>query len=196
MQNLSRLSLRHLVSLLAALLLAGFTSEGAAGQEQKKQEQYQDQGNGTVLDMETGLQWMRCSLGQTWNGAGCSGEPLSANLIEALDAPKTFNSQGGYLGKTDWRLPDKAELNSLVHCSSGQREERDANGSGGLCLGDYQKPTILPAIFPDTPAAPFWSTSPHACNSDFAWLVNFSTGQVDAPHKDEGKHLRLLRNAR
>ncbi len=30
------------------------------------------QGNGTVIDKRTGLQWMRCSLGQEWTGETCT----------------------------------------------------------------------------------------------------------------------------
>ncbi|MBS9778540.1 MAG: hypothetical protein KGV50_07270 [Gammaproteobacteria bacterium] len=32
----------------------------------KRPKDFISQGNGTVIDKRTGLQWMRCSLGQKW----------------------------------------------------------------------------------------------------------------------------------
>lgn len=32
---------------------------------------FTDNGDGTVTDTKTGLIWMRCSMGQTWNNATC-----------------------------------------------------------------------------------------------------------------------------
>jgi hypothetical protein len=34
---------------------------------------FTDNGDGTVTDTATGLQWKRCSEGQSWDGATCSG---------------------------------------------------------------------------------------------------------------------------
>lgn len=34
---------------------------------------YIDNGDGTVTDTRTGLTWMRCALGQTWDGSTCVG---------------------------------------------------------------------------------------------------------------------------
>ncbi len=46
-----------------------------AGREQD----FVPQDDGTVIDKRTGLQWMRCSLGQTWTGTMCSGHPDAYN---------------------------------------------------------------------------------------------------------------------
>ncbi len=47
---------------------------------------YRDNGDGTVTDVETGLQWMRCSLGQKWKGSTCVGEAgvKSREIIDPL----------------------------------------------------------------------------------------------------------------
>lgn len=36
---------------------------------------YRDNRDGTVTDIKTKLQWMRCSVGQSWNGQSCAGRP-------------------------------------------------------------------------------------------------------------------------
>jgi hypothetical protein len=46
---------------------------------------YSDNGDGTVTDPTTGLTWMRCSMGQTWNGTTCTGAgPAPIPLIKPM----------------------------------------------------------------------------------------------------------------
>ena len=71
-------------------------------------ERYLDNGDGTVTDPETGLQWMRCSLGQTWNGGNCLGEAQSYTWDEAMTSADELNQGGGYAGYRDWRMPPTA----------------------------------------------------------------------------------------
>ena len=74
-------------------------------------------------------------------------------------------------GKNDWRVPTLYELASLVHCSRGGYALDDG------CTGDgYQRPTINPEFFPNTPSSWFWSSSPGANRSIFAWTVYFGDG--------------------
>lgn len=63
---------------------------------------FTDTGDGTVKDSETGLVWMRCSMGQTWNGTTCTGTATAfdSNKIKA------FQLNDG----SDWRLPNEVEL--------------------------------------------------------------------------------------
>lgn len=153
---------------------------------------YQDNGDGTVTDMQTNLQWMRCALGQIWQGGTCTSEAASYQWQAALNVAKAVNSRGGYAGYQDWRVPSIEELRSLVYCSSGAPEIW--NNTGNSCQGDYSSPTIDSTAFPNTPASSFWSASPYASNAVYAWYVNFYGGGFDGwDGRSDAYHVRLVR---
>jgi len=128
-------------------------------------------GDGTASDNTTGLMWMRCSLGQEWDGNTCSGTAAILSWSDALKAA-AGNEFSGY---ADWRLPNKNELESIV-------ENR--------CFS----PSINAVIFPATPPAFFWSSSPYAAISEGAWSVDFGYGTVIASVKSGSIHVRLVRD--
>ena len=66
---------------------------------------------------------------------------------------------GASLGGTGWRLPTLKELQTIVDYSQSN-------------------PSIDSTAFPSTPAAWFWSSSPLAGSSSFAWLVYFGNGSA------------------
>lgn len=76
-------------------------------------DRYQVKG-GLVKDTETKLMWMRCSLGQTWDGSTCTGKALEYTWAETMKQ-NGFN----YAGYSNWRVPKIEELKTLVYCSSG-----------------------------------------------------------------------------
>ena len=133
-------------------------------------------GDGTVTHTRTGLMWMRCSLGQTWTGSSCGGVVSASRYTwrNALNAAQDVNHTGGFAGHTDWRLPNKNELASIV-------EERCWN------------PAINAAVFPNTPSSWYWSSSPYAYYGYRAWFVLFHLGHVSWDSKDVGLRVRLVR---
>jgi hypothetical protein len=143
---------------------------------------YLGQVQGIVEDSRTKLQWQRCSLGQTWTGAACTGVATHHTWIEAQR-----------LAPAGWRLPSKDELASLVYCSSGEPAYWKPKEGG--CEGAYGRPTIWSAAFPNTPHSDrgFWSSSPHAYNSRYAWYVNFGSGYVSNNYMDSQLYIRLVR---
>jgi len=66
----------------------------------------------TVRDVRNGVNWLRCTVGQTWNydTEKCEGEIVKLNHTEIEQARKQASEQ---LGGT-WRLPTLDELESLV----------------------------------------------------------------------------------
>ena len=127
--------------------------------------------DGTVTHKTTGLMWMRCSLGQTWDGKTCKDMAAIYTWGEGLRAGTNYE----FAGYKDWRLPNKNELESIV-------EER--------CYS----PAINASVFPETPSAYFWSSSPYAGFSQGAWSVDFGYGSVNASDKDGTIHVRLVRD--
>ena len=95
---------------------------------------------GLVTDKETGITWMRCALGQKWDGTTCAGTAKTYNWQNAMDEVKKINSSN-YGGHSDWRLPYIPELASIV-------ERR--------CFD----PRVNLTAFPTTPSIPFWLHRP------------------------------------
>lgn len=139
---------------------------------------------GIVEDTTTKLQWQRCSVGQTWNRKSCTGLAQSYAWGKAQK-----------LAVKGWRLPTRDELITLVYCSSGQPNHwrRDAADKGFTCEGDYNSPTIMEDVFPNTPANWFWSSLPYAGYADFAWVVFFNNGYIYHNNKIYAGFVRLVR---
>lgn len=127
----------------------------------QSQSSYVDNNNGTITDTTTGLMWQQDTPNvMTWE--------------QALSYCESLNL-GGY---TDWRLPTKKELRSLV----------DYN---------YVAPAINPTFFPATPLDFFWSSTSHAYtshyNADYAFFVDFLSGFDEAFYKQGSIHVRAVR---
>ncbi|HXK55391.1 MAG TPA: DUF1566 domain-containing protein, partial [Gammaproteobacteria bacterium] len=133
-------------------------------------------GDGTVTDGGTGLQWKQCPEGQTWNGGACTGAAGTYDWQQALQQAQTLNAGSGFAGKGDWRVPNIKELSSIT-------ERRCAF------------PAINEYLFPNTPASGFRSASPYASYSysDYAWNVNFAFGIATIGYKSSYSYVRLVR---
>lgn len=133
-----------------------------------------DNDDGTVTHVVTGLIWMRCGLGQSWDGTNCTGEVDTFNWQGALQASHEFS----YAGFSDWRLPNKNELLSIV-------EER------------CSQPSINSILFPQTVSSTirgYWTSTPYSSARLRAWRVFFYSGAVVAGTKSNHHAVRLVRN--
>ena len=139
--------------------------------------------DGTVTVKANGLMWQRCSVGQTWTGAACSGDAMKMTWDDAMKLTSNF------AGHNDWRLPTKDELMQLVFCSDGQYT------ADGKCTNyiTVTRPTINTTYFPNTPSDWFWSSSPIADGSSSAWFVSFSYGFSYDSDKPNNNNVRLVR---
>jgi len=102
----------------------------------------------TAVDPATGLMWQREDDGtmRNWSNAG------------------SYCSNLSLAGYSDWRLPTKDELVSIVDTSFGS-------------------PTINTDVFPNTQPSRYWSSTSYASNTTYAWDVSFLDGDVNADAK-------------
>ena len=119
------------------------------------------QGDVIVTDTETGLIWQKTYVsGKTWQQALFYCESLT------------------YAGYSDWRLPNKNELASLVN---------------------YEKYNNPASDFPDMPSQDFWSSSTYASDTSYAWRVYFRStyfnygSNVGYIHKTNDLPVRCVR---
>lgn len=140
-------------------------------QESRPASEFVVHSDGTITDTVSGLMWMRCSVGQNWDGNNCNGNHVPYQWQDALNVADKYQ----YAGYSDWRLPNKNELTSII-------EERCYN------------PSINEALFPSTAATFYWTSSSAASKPISAWVVNFFTGSVDTGlWKVNGLAVRLVR---
>ncbi len=150
--------------------------------------------DGTVTDTKLNVTWMRCSAGQTWNGASCDALPERYNFEQAQEVAREADNG-------PWRLPTLAELQSLVHCSSGERraampmslEFHGVSELPGTCEGDYVYPTIDADAFPNSGQAGYWSSTKHV-RMDAVWEVGFGSGGTGMQNLTSSSHVRLVKD--
>lgn len=111
---------------------------------------------------------------------------------EGFDFATSVNSQT-LCGAKDWRMPTIEELKGLVVCSDGKTKTLGKEESGYICTGSPTKPTINTTYFPNTQSNWFWSSSPYASDSNYAWDVTTTGGLSDYNLKNSSDNVRLVR---
>lgn len=183
--------MRHHARLAAAFVVVGVIAASAvpasfAGQQCKDKPARSESdfvflaGGAQVQDNRTGLIWMRCLEGQTWDGTTCK-----ADDPKAVDpGPKlTYAEAKKYAAARStpdeaWRIPTKAELITI-------REP-----------GCYN-PSVNLKLFPTEPAwssdGAYWTTTPEAEGVALVDAIGASDAwqRTDASHTN---HVRLVRN--
>ena len=167
-----------------------------------------------VLDNRSGLIWeVKTDDGGArdkdnkyrWGGKGVSNVVLGDYQGNNKRAESNWNGKGPryndwdelvgaanyeqLCGFSDWRVPDLYQLASLVRCRGGSYKNLD-NG----CSGSYQRPTIDTDYFPDATSGWYWSASPNADNSDYAWQLYFDVGYGDSYYRSGSHRVRLVRS--
>lgn len=165
-------------TLAAALCLAGMAAHAADDCQSgipatNPGAIYTVHGDGTVTDTRTGLMWKQCLEGQD-AASNCAGNGTTMDWQAALAHAEAHT----FAGYSDWRLPNRKELESLV-----ERCRRS--------------PAINQEIFNNTPSSNVWSGSPYAGDSNGVWGVHFGYGYAIAYSSSDGRNfgsrVRLVR---
>ena len=135
---------------------------------------------------DVALKWVENSPGNKylesrWNGGGDRYDDWN-KLITAANSERLC-------GFSDWRVPDLYQLASLVRCRGGSYKNLDKG-----CSGSYQRPTIDTDYFPNAKSSPYWSASPNASVSNYAWLLYFYYGHDYGINRSNNYHVRLVRS--
>lgn len=158
-----------------------------------------EEGN-LVWDKATGLVWMRCSLGQTWNGKTCNGNATGFNFEQAQDAARSVNAAKEQRGFNDWEVPNARQLATIRECSNGLKSNELKDLEDGKpkvadgCRPVAAKPTIDSSIFSGTKDSWYWSSSPAiSWGSDRVWVLGFDFGGFGINRSHYLSFVRLVR---
>jgi len=172
--------------LLIVMGVAGTAHEATAANPHIR---FVDNGNGTITDNQTGLVWEKklaedgsihsVNNGYQWSSSGSAADgALFTDFLARINAALSTSSDGTtvadvcFAGHCDWRVPNIAELQTILNCSFS--------------------PCIDP-IFGPTAADFYWSSTSFASGPSFAWFVSFSGGFVVANGKDLSLRVRAVR---
>ena len=143
---------------------------------------YVDNGNGTITDTNTGLVWEKLSDDGTIHDQ--DNTYSWANAFAAKIA--ALNGGGGFAGRTDWRVPNKKELESIVNA-----ELFNPSISPVFNTGCVPGATVLTGSC--TKSSHYSSSTSYAFAPTRAWRVGFDFGAVAAGFKVDGIYVRGVR---
>ncbi len=140
---------------------------------------FTDNGDGTVTDNLTGLMWVKDgNLMTTRDPTFDNDDPTNNGSVtwqHALDYVALLNS-GNYASHTDWRLPNRKELRSLVNYGqTNQATWLNGQGFSGVQAGYY------------------WSSTTWTLNTTSAWIVVMSDGIMYYPAKAVPSYVLAVR---
>lgn len=170
-----------LLTSIAADVDAAQTCDASVPAASTGSARFEADADGTVTDTRSRLMWMRCSAGQQWSGNHCAGQAQSLAFPSAQSTADEINRSGSAFF-SDWRMPRMTELASIA-----ERECSD--------------PRIDLALFPDTPAAFYWTaTSRSGSRSgpgspDFGYALSFGSEGFRYVDHGQANFVRLVRDA-
>lgn len=122
-------------------------------------------GDDVVTDLATGLMWAADG-----NEAGCNNGDV-ADWDTSIDYANGLD----FAGFTDWRLPNKIELLSLIKWSA-------------------VSPMIYQSDFPNTQEGKYWSSTTWLVITAFAWYIDFADACLNVQTKVSDGYLRCVRS--
>jgi len=158
---------------------------------------YTDNGDGTITDNSTGLMWEKKtqdgSIHTFWNTYSWSGASFGTTNIMDGSITSTFLAQlngGGFAGHTDWRIPNRFELESLLNLQRLNPAVDSAFDTN--CVASC---TVTTCSCTQTAAgAAYWSSTTLGSGPFIAaWAVDFSYGSLVFQPKVDSLAVRAVR---
>jgi cysteine-rich repeat protein len=144
-----------------------------------------DNVNGTITDSNTGLMWEKLDD----NNVGGIHDWTNTYTWDNAFAVKiaTLNAGSGFAAHTDWRVPNRRELDSIVNLEihPGPTVASEFNTA---CT-----PGCTMTSCSCTQSDFYWSSSSYALIPAFAWYVDFFDGFDDADFKAYDFYVRAVR---
>jgi Protein of unknown function (DUF1566) len=143
---------------------------------------YTDNGDGTITDNNTRLQWAKKSSDGSIHDVDdtYTWEDAFAVYVAGLNT-------ANFAGHNDWRLANAKELQSIVNYQNVGPAVSAAFNTG--CAANCTVTTCS-----CTAAANYWSSTTSANEPAVAaWVVNFNFGFVVARNKSDERHVRAVR---
>lgn len=129
--------------------------------------QFVDLGNGTLYDTKTKLIWSK------------KGNENDITWYAAQDYIKRLN-ESAYLGFRDWRMPTKAELQTLVNYA-----KNNGYGSSGKTIADF----LNREGFSNIQEKWYWTSTLEGSD---AWRIGMEDGREGRYSRDGGSTIRVL----
>ncbi len=144
----------------------GYSVRAVRGEQNPPETRFVDNNDGTITDTASCLQWQKAMMNETVNGVYID----IYNWQDALAASEKLS----LAGHSDWRLPNKNELLSLV---------------------DYSRyvPAIEPVFVDTSFSSGFWSSTTYAYRPDYAWFSYFGDGYDFFGFKESIFRVRAVR---
>ena len=155
-------------------------AQASAGSETCDAARFVDNGNWTVTDNLTALQWEKKTDDSTvhdkdnfysWSALGTAADGTAfATFLSALNG-------AAFSGQYDWRMPTLAELLSITQPA----------------LPNCTSPPCIDATFGLTQSTNYWSSSTGHYLPSTVWQVSFGDGYPAAVGKTGGSYVRAVR---
>jgi hypothetical protein len=87
-----------------------------------------------------------------------------------------LNGGGGFAGHTDWRLPNRSEIESIVNLGA-------VNPSVSAAFNTACAPSCTVTTCSCTQSGYYWSATSYQTSPSYAWYVSFYDGGVYANFK-------------
>lgn len=153
------------------------------------EKRYQDNGDGTVTDLNTGLMWeLKTNVGDIHD------KDTTYTWANAFSVFIAGVNSANFAGHNDWRLPNVYELYSICLLEVGAITDVKATGAPYIDQSAFGNATgNFPGNSYWTQSSSYWSSTTYPSSTGYALFVYFSYGYVSSRNKTYSYYVRCVR---